>query len=304
VNHIIQEYFKSPEHKRLISDCPGVEFETNLEPGLLNIIGSSVHLSKTIMNLVSNAAESMPSGGTVSISTENRYIDTPMGGFENVKEGDYVVVTVSDTGIGIAPGDIGRIFEPFYSKKVMGRSGTGLGMAVVWGTVKDHDGYIDVQSTEGKWTTFRLYFPATRDELSKEKTILPIEDYKGKGESILIIDDVEEQRDIASNILEMLDYSVTAVSSGEEALAYMKNHSADLLVLDMIMDPGMDGLETYKEILELHPGQKAIITSGFSETKRLKKTQELGAGRYIKKPYFIETLGVAVREELEKRKGA
>ena len=300
LNDIIGEYFKSPEHERLKSDCPGVQFEINLEPGLLNIIGSSVHLSKTIMNLVSNAAEAMPRGGTVSICTENRYIDTPMGGYDNVKEGDYVVVTISDTGIGIASEDIGRIFEPFYTKKAMGRSGTGIGMAVVWGAMKDHNGYIDIQSSEGKWTTLILYFPATRKKMVNDETLLTIEDYMGNGESILIVDDVEEQRKIASRILKKLGYSVTAVSSGEEAFEYMKNNSVDLLVLDMIMDPGIDGLETYKKVLGLHPGQKAIITSGFSETERVKEAQRLGAGPYIKKPYFLENLGLAVKAEIEK----
>jgi len=124
--------------------------EINPETDLLNILGSPAHLYKTVMNLVSNAAEAMPDGGTISISTENRYIDQPISGYDHVEEGDYVVFTVSDTGVGISSEDRERIFEPFYTKKAMGRSGTGLGMAVVWGTVKDHKGYIDLQSTEGK----------------------------------------------------------------------------------------------------------------------------------------------------------
>jgi CheY-like chemotaxis protein len=193
-----------------------------------------------------------------------------------------------------------KIFEPFYTKKVMGRSGTGLGMAVVWGTVKDHKGYINVKSTEGKGTTFTLYFPISRKEIAKDKSLVSIEDYMGKGESILVVDDVEEQREIASQMLKKLDYSVTSVSSGEEAIDYMKNNSADLLILDMIMDPGIDGLETYKKILELHPEQKAIIVSGFSETKRVKEAQRLGADSYVKKPYILEKIGVAVRTELDK----
>jgi len=114
------------------------------------------------------------------------------------------------------------------------------------------------------------------------------------------VDDVVEQRDIASVMLKKLAYSVTSVSSGEEAIEYMKDNSADLLVLDMIMDPGIDGLETYKRILELHPGQKAIIASGFSETERVKEAQKLGAGKYIKKPYTLEKIGLAAKEELEK----
>jgi CheY-like chemotaxis protein len=182
----------------------------------------------------------------------------------------------------------------------MGRSGTGLGMAVVWGTVKDHNGYIDVQSTEGKGTTFTLYFPATRREIAKEKTLLPIENYMGKGESILVIDDVKEQREIVFNLLTALGYVVNVVSSGKEAVEYLKEHSADLIILDMIMAPGIDGLDTYKEILEVHPDQKAIIASGFSETDRVREAQRLGAGQYIKKPYTLEKIGIGVKDALRK----
>jgi two-component system cell cycle sensor histidine kinase/response regulator CckA len=250
------------------------------------------------MNLISNAAEAMPEGGTISVSTENRYIDKLIRGYGNVEEGDYVILTISDTGVGMSTEDMEKIFEPFYTKKVMGRSGTGLGMAVVWGTVKDHKGYIDVQSVEGKGTTFTLYFPISRKELAKDKFSVSIEDYMGKGETILVVDDVEEQREIASQILKKLGYSVTSVASGEEAIDYMKKNSADLLILDMIMDPGIDGLETYKRILKLHPSQKAIIASGFSETKRVKEAQKLGAGAYVRKPYILGKIGLAVRNEL------
>jgi len=300
LNLIISEYVKSPEYESLISFHPNVQVGTNLEADLLNILGSPAHLSKTVMNLVSNAAEAMSEGGKVSISTQNRYIDKPIRGYDHVKEGDYVILSVSDAGIGITPTDMERIFEPFYSKKVMGKSGTGLGMAVVWGTVKDHRGYIDVQSTEGKGTTFCLYFPVTRKGLAKNKSLLSIEDYMGTGESVLVVDDVEEQREIASKILKKLGYSVTTVSSGEEAVDYLKDNSADLLILDMIMDPGIDGLDTYKRIIEFHPKQKAIIASGLSETERVKKAQRLGAGAYVKKPFLLEKIGLAVREELER----
>jgi two-component system cell cycle sensor histidine kinase/response regulator CckA len=300
LNNIIDDYIKSPECEKLIEFHTGVKIYCNLEPCLLNIMGSSVHLSTTITNLISNAAEAMPGGGNISISTKNRYMDKPVRGYEDVKEGDYVILTVSDSGTGISSGDLEKIFEPFYTKKVMGRSGTGLGMAVVWGTVKDHKGYIEVQSTVKKGTTFNLFFPVTRNEISEEQTAMQMEVYMGKGESILVVDDVEEQREIAFRILRKLSYSVTSVASGEEAVDYLKNNSTDLLVLDMIMDPGIDGLETYKKILELHPGQKAIIASGFSETDMVKDAQRLGAGKYIKKPYTLEKIGLAVKEELEK----
>lgn len=300
LNQVINEYLKSPEFEKLKKHHPGVRVETHLDPTLLNIMGSPAHLSKTIMNLTSNAAEAMPGGGTILISTENQYIDKPIKGYDAVKEGDYITLTVSDTGTGISSEDIGRIFEPFYTKKEMGRSGTGLGMTVVWGTVKDHNGYIDVQSIEGKGTTFILYFPITRKDLHGDATGTSVQDYKGNGESILVVDDVEEQRQIALGMLKELGYSVTSVSSGEEAIDYLKDNSVDLVVLDMIMDPGMDGLETYKRILKIHPGQKAIIVSGFSETRRVKEAQKLGAGSYVKKPFLLEKIGAAVKAELDK----
>ena len=300
LNHIISEQLKSPEYEKLKSFHPNVDMKTNLEKDVLNIKGSAVHLSKTVMNLISNAAEAMPAGGKIFISTENQYIDRHIKGYDYVAEGDYVTVTVSDTGTGISEEDLDRIFEPFYTKKTMGRSGTGLGMAVVWGTVKDHNGYIDVQSTRLKGTTFTLYFPVTREELAIDNPLISINDYMGEGESILVVDDVKEQREIASGMLKKLGYSVTSVSSGEDAIEYMKDNAVNLLVLDMIMDPGIDGLDTYKKILELYPRQKAIIASGFSETDRVKKAIKLGAGAYVKKPYVMEKIGIAVRKEMEK----
>jgi CheY-like chemotaxis protein len=251
------------------------------------------------MNLLSNAAESISGLGEVSIRTENRYVDRPIHGYDTTQEGEYAVLAVSDTGLGISPADIERIFEPFYTKKVMGRSGTGLGLAVVWGTVKDHDGYIDVQSTEGKGSVFTLYFPVTREDLTKAEQVVPQSAYLGRGERILVVDDVEGQRLLASAMLEGLGYKVASVASGEEAIEFVKKQPVDVLILDMIMDPGIDGLETYRRILEIRKDQKAIIVSGFSETDRVHVAQSLGAGAYVRKPYVIEKLGLAVKKELE-----
>ena len=188
---------------------------------------------------------------------------------KHFKKGGHVILTVSDTGFGMSEEEIGKIFEPFYTKKAMGRSGTGLGMTVVNGTVKDHKGYIDVTSKEGEGTTFTIYFPATRKERQKTEENSSIEGYYGNGEKILVVDDVKEQREIASSLLKKLNYQVETVSSGEEAVDYIKNNSADLLVIDMIMDPGINGLETYKKIIEIHPKQKAIITSGYTENENV-----------------------------------
>ncbi|MGD8256311.1 MAG: ATP-binding protein [Desulfobacterales bacterium] len=300
LNHVISDYLMSPEHAKLELNHPNLTIDQNLDKNLLNILGSPVHLSKTIMNLISNAAEAMPHGGNIVISTENRHMDKIKNGFDDIDKGDYAILSVMDTGIGIAPEDIERVFEPFYTKKAMGRSGTGLGMAVVWGTVKDHRGYIDVKSTEGKGTKISLYFPVTRRDFAIDSDMMPMEDIMGNGESILVVDDINEQRQIATEMLEKLGYSVTSVPSGEEAVKYMNDHTADLLVLDMIMEPGMDGLETYKQILKLHPCQKSIIASGYSESIRVKEAQQLGAGIYVKKPYLLQKIGRAIRMELDK----
>jgi PAS domain S-box-containing protein len=301
LNRIISDFNQLPESKNLCFYHSSVQIKTDLEPDLLNISGSSVHLTKTLFNLVSNASEAMQNGGIVTIKTANQYLDKPIQGYDEVREGDYVVLSVSDMGEGISAADMKRIFEPFYTKKVMGRSGTGLGLAVVWGTVKDHHGYINVQSEEGKGSTFTLYFPVSREDISAERIAVAISEYMGKGESILIVDDVKEQRDLAAEMLRKLNYTVTRVSSGEEAVACLKEHQADLVVLDMIMDPGMDGLDTYKKILEIHSKQKAIIVSGFSETYRVTAAQALGAGAYVRKPYVIEKLGLAVRKEVDRK---
>jgi PAS domain S-box-containing protein len=301
LNSIVSEYLLSPEHEKLQMDHPDVKVKHELDANLLNIMGSPVHLSKSIMNLVANAAEAMPDGGTIKIRSENRHADTPINTFDDIGKGDYVTLSVADNGIGISSEDMERIFEPFYTKKSMGRSGTGLGMAVVWGTVKDHRGYIDIKSQEGKGTTITLYFPVTRKELAADLELVSLEEIKGNGESILIVDDVLEQRQIASEMLEKLGYVVTTVASGEEAVKYLVDHSVDLIVLDMIMDPGIDGLETYKRILKLHPGQRSVIASGYSESERVKEAQKIGAGVYIKKPYLIEKFGRAVKKELENR---
>ncbi len=300
LNRIISEHLETPEFEKIRQFHPGLKVSVDLEPDLLNISGSPVHLSKTIMNLVSNAAEAMADGGTIFISTENKYLDRPVEGYDEIEEGDYVRLKISDSGIGIGPEDRERIFEPFYTKKIMGRSGTGLGMAVVWGTVKDHKGYIDLQSTEGQGTTFSLYFPVTRETLGEDRTEWAAVATNGHGQKILVVDDIEEQRQIATLMLKKLGYHVNAVPGGEEAVAFLRDHSADLIVLDMIMDPGIDGLETYKQILQIKPDQKAIIASGFSETWRVKEAQRLGAGAYVKKPYTVENIGQAVTAELSK----
>jgi len=302
LNHVIHDYFISAAHKRLEKSYPDIRFKVSQEPDLLNIIGSASHISKIIMNLVMNAAEAIKEKGTVTVESSNRYLDMPLIGYDDILEGEYVVLRVTDNGAGIPKKDLNKIFEPFYTKKRMGNSGSGLGLSVVWNCVKDHNGYIEVTSKLNKGTTFELYFPATRKETGQEPVCLLMDDFKGNKETILVIDDVPEQRKIARDSLKMLEYIPFTVSSGEKAVLFLKKHPVDLIILDMKMEPGMDGLETYKKILKIRPDQKAIVASGFSENDRVREVLKMGAGRYIKKPYTLKKMAHAIKEELSDKK--
>jgi two-component system cell cycle sensor histidine kinase/response regulator CckA len=299
LNGLISSYLHSPEFNKLKQFHPLAAFKTSLDRDLLNVSGSYVHIRKALMNLVSNASEAIEDSGNVTISTMNSNIDRPLRGYDDVNTGEFVILSVSDEGSGISSDDLERIFEPFYTKKIMGRSGTGLGLAVVWNVVQDHKGYIDVKTGEDG-TTFVLYFPVTSREISDRGSAITIDDFKGNAETILVVDDVERQREISCRMLDTLGYKTKAVSSGEGAVEYLKENSVDLLLLDMIMDPGINGRETYARVRRIHPNQKAIIISGFTETDDVKKAQKLGAGKYIKKPVTLEKLGMALKEELEK----
>ena len=297
LNTLVSEYLNSPECRNLKLLHPNVTFASELEPDLLNISCSPLHIKKCIMNLMINAAEAISGDGSIIINTENQYVDKPISENYYMEKGEYAVFSLTDTGSGISKEDINRIFEPFYTKKVLGRSGTGLGLAVVWNTVQDHGGGITVESND-KGTIFKLYFPATREDLSKQIKNIRLGELMGHGEKILVIDDEALQQDVAVRMLTALGYQVDSVSSGEEAIEYLKKNSVDLLVLDMIMEPGMSGRETYEQVIKLYPGQKAIIASGFSENKDVKNVQKIGAGRFIKKPYTMNRIGAAVRQAL------
>ncbi|MBN1904619.1 MAG: PAS domain S-box protein [Deltaproteobacteria bacterium] len=299
LNDIIEDYLTSPEYKKLRQYHPDVEIKRELKKELLNITGSPIHIRKVIMNLVSNAAEAIEKRGIVIVSTMNRYVDSPTKGYEDVRPGEYVVLSVSDNGSGISPEYLERIFEPFFTKKIMGKSGTGLGLAVVWNIVQDHEGYIDVKSNK-QGTKFEIYLPAIRDEIPARDLPLPIDAYKGNGETVLVVDDEKSQREITCKMVETLGYRSEAVSGGEDAVEYLKAHNADIILLDMIMPQGLGGRETYERIIKLNPKQKAIIVSGFVETDEIRETQRLGAGAYIKKPLILQKLGEAIKEELSR----
>jgi PAS domain S-box-containing protein len=298
-NVLILEFLKSPEFENLRLRHPDVHVMTDLDNDLLPIRGSAVHLIKTLLNIVSNAAEAMPEGGNIHIVTKNQRLDAD-DTRKDKKAGRYVAISIKDNGEGIAREDIGRIFEPFFTKKVMGRSGTGLGMAIVWATVQDHKGHIDVESEIGQGTTVNIFLPATQDVPARPPAVPMIEALMGDGEIILVVDDEAEHREIAAKMLTRLGYRVLAADSAQAALTQVQRQPADLLILDMMLGMDMDGLALYRRILSLRPNQKAVITSGYAETYRVKQALELGAGAYIKKPYALKEIAAAVRNELDR----
>jgi CheY-like chemotaxis protein len=296
LNSLLGEYFDSPEYDHLCSLHPSLNCHKELGENLPNISCSPVHIKKCIMNLMTNSAESLDQSGTITIFTSSIIPDQQWCQKYGLKQMEYVVLTIKDTGTGIPKDSIGHIFEPFYSKKVLGRSGTGLGLTVVWNTLKEHKGTVTVNSND-QGTSFKLFFPVTKEAISSPESATT-DPLQGNGETILVIDDESTLRDIASSMLDVLGYTVTIASSGEEAVVYLQNHQVDLILLDMLMESGINGRETYEQIIKLHPGQKAIIASGFSESEDIKATLQLGADSFIKKPYSMDQLGRAVKEAL------
>lgn len=297
LNDLVREYLETPSFLEKQSDRPDVSVKIRLHENLSNIIGSEFHLTKALMNLVVNAFDAMPDGGELTIETSESHLNELISGFSKIESGKYVMIRVKDTGIGIDPEDLDRIFEPYYSKKKMGSSGSGLGLAIVYGIVRDHKGYYDIISGKGEGTEFIAYFPMTEDEVTVSDDSSA--DYRGN-ETILVIDDAAEQREIATVLLTGLGYDVTSVESGRKAIEYLSSHKVDIVLLDMIMEEDFDGLDTYTELIKIHPGQRAVIISGYSPTERVRNAQDLGAGGYVKKPFTRSVIGKAVREELDR----
>jgi signal transduction histidine kinase/CheY-like chemotaxis protein len=298
LSDLVEKYITSPEYKNLANRYPGIKLTFNPAPNLPDCKLSTIHMLKVLMNLINNAFEAIETEGEVIISTGECYIgqNKSPSGTELLEAGQYVILKIADNGPGISPNDVNHIFEPFYSKKVMGRSGTGLGLAVVWNTVQEHGGIVVVKSVVGHGTTFTIYLPVTM-ESSVTKETSGFVDLRGNGK-ILVVDDEALQRDISEQTLTHLGYEVVTAESGESALDYLRDHCVDLVLLDMLMDPGIDGLQTYTEIIKLHPEQKTIIISGFSKSVKVKFAMELGVAKFLKKPFSIKSLGMAVKDVL------
>jgi PAS domain S-box-containing protein len=286
-----------------VKDLPllpdSITLVTDLDPKLMSILGGGAQIHRVVVNLLSNAVDATQSIGQVAVKTENCYVDGLLGSFGRVPMGEYVKMTIADTGHGISSDFVSRILDPFFTTKTSDKArGSGLGLSVVDAVIKDHGGYLDLETAEGKGTSIYVYWPVARDAV---EDCDPVETTGGT-ETVLVIDDDEMQRSVSTNLLTRLGYQTTSVDSGEKAVEYLQEHPHDLLILDMVMAQGIDGTETFRRILAFNPDQRAVIVSGFSESVGVQEVQALGAGAFVKKPLTRQTLAEAVRTELDRKK--
>lgn len=295
VNLLITELLSSPEWKGLARQHPQVELVTNLTAEEATVNCSQVHIRKSLINLLNNGFEACASEGTVTISTINaQQVNT-----QNNESLPDLLISITDTGPGIERKHIEHIFEPFYTTKKLGKSGSGLGLSVVWSAIEEHNGSITVENLNpGVIFQIRLPVIAASELAAIEQSKNDIQSYRGTGK-ILVVDDEPELLEITGGIVKMLGYTVMTVASGEEALALLKEQHFDLILLDMILKDGMSGYDTYKKILEINPEQKAVIISGYASSEEVKKTLQLGASAIIKKPYTLDDLGKTIQKSLE-----
>jgi two-component system cell cycle sensor histidine kinase/response regulator CckA len=264
-----------------------------LADDLFPIEGDLGQIEQILMNLFVNAADAMPEGGDIFLRTINIPHGDMKGKLYNPKPGDYVLLTVTDTGIGMDPKTVERIFEPFFTTKELGR-GTGLGLASVYGIVKGHGGYIDVESEKGRGTTFKIYLPASKREVYK--TIEPPDHIsKGTG-TILLVDDEEMVLEVGEKLLKAMGYHVLTAREGREAIEVYKKHreTVDLVLLDIIM-PNMKGGEVFDCLKEINPDIKVLLSSGYSIDGEASKILERGGKGFIQKPFDMERLSETIR---------
>lgn len=267
---------------------------------LWSVKADPVQIEQLLLNLGNNAADAMPEGGKLIFKIENLTLDADeTRKYVNVDPGNYVLLTVSDTGVGINPEIVNHIFEPFFTTKGVGK-GTGLGLASVYGIVKTHQGHIQCKSETGRGTTFKILFPPAPDENTDTGAASHDSVPEGGTETILIVDDEADIRDLASQILTRFGYTIMTAKSGEEALARHteQNQPIDLTILDLSM-PGMGGYRCLEKILRVNPMARILIASGYPMDASVIKTQKSGASGFIGKPYMVAELLKSVRDILD-----
>jgi signal transduction histidine kinase/CheY-like chemotaxis protein len=293
---VVEDCLASPEFERVKREAPGVSYDVRLPDAPAVVIGSFVHLRKALMNLVLNAFEAVATEGTVEIAVFERLLAVSPPGWPDVRPGAFLMLSVRDSGGGIAQADLPRIFEPFYSTKVRGRSGTGLGLSIVWSVVREHDGFVDV-ATERGTTVFELGFPELKDGLVELGNV-QAEPPRGHGECVLVVDDEPLQRDAAARMLARLGYVAQVVASGEVAVEVVRRGGVSVVLLDMVMPGGWGGRDTFLRLHECHHTLPVIPMSGHAEDDDVRAIQQCGGRPLLRKPFLLHPLAAALAAAL------
>ncbi len=271
-----------------------IQVSINIYPQLWTVIGNATQLHQVLMNLCVNARDAMPQGGKLEISAENLFIDENFANMNiEAKVGNYILVSITDTGVGIPSDIVDRIFEPFFTTKELGK-GTGLGLSTVLGIVKSHGGFINVTSDVNKGSKFQVYLPAQQipETIEDSETELP----QGNGELILVVDDEDSIRNVTKTSLETYNYKIITACDGIEAIALYAEHrdKIEIVLTDMIM-PAMDGLTTIRTLQKINPAVKIIAVSGLISSDKINSATEIGVKAFLSKPYtakqLLQTIG-------------
>lgn len=299
LDQCLKQFIHSVQFRHLKAQHNQVTIQTQLANKLPTILGSETHVHQILLNLVKNAVEAVAVGGTVTITSSQEHCTEVFDGFEEVEPGDFCVLRIKDTGTGISTEELEHIFEPFYSSKFEGGHGTGLGLAMVYGVVKDMGGSIEVLSEIGVGTEFIVRLPITEKPIVNPSE--KIEDLHGHGR-ILIIDDLDIQRQIGSQMLRTLGYTVATAANSHEALRILDDSTEhfDIIISDMQLDRE-DGLDVFRNLHQRYPQISYIIASGYAESERISTALGEGVKAFVRKPYTLATLGSAVKTTLARR---
>ena len=275
-----------------------VIFDGHYDSELWRVEADQGQIEQVLMNLYLNALQAMPAGGTLLVRTENVTIDQDQFRPYHVKAGQYIKITITDSGVGMDEKTLQRIFDPFFTTKEMGR-GTGLGLASVYGIIKNHEGFINVSSQVDKGTEFEVYLPATEAPVPEPKQV--VETFYEGQEGILLVDDETMILDVGQRMLNKLGYKVFTAADGVEALEVYKEQrdDIDVIILDMVM-PGLNGGDTFDRIRALNSEARVLLSSGYSINGQAQEILNRGCDGFIQKPFNMQSLSQNIRMVLER----
>lgn len=299
MDEIVREFEKMM--RRMLRENIDMRIVAHSDLALVKV--DTAQINQVILNLVVNAREAMPDGGILTIETDVVVVDGDFCSFHaGATTGTYVVLSVSDTGIGMNPEVVQSIFEPFFTTK---ETGTGLGLSVVHGIIHQHGGFIDVASEPGRGTRFSVYLPSTTDEAAEVISPAETGSVKGRGETVLIVEDDKDLRETVSDLLRLLGYRILTACDGEEGVRVFKEHCGeiDLVLLDAVM-PRKSGFEAYKEMDTIRPAVPSLFVTGYNAVHGGRCEEDANGTGVIRKPYSVEVLSRRIREILDgKRPG-